>query len=171
MIAINQRYVSSTLITGAVRAGVWHPARKRAVPRLPSFPLQIDTGLVDVNVHPTKKLVRLSREKEIARAMSEAVKTALLSNDLIPDAAAPSQIYLEESGRKLQPYPTRVMTSLRTAPYGISEALHAGTVMTDRQLRQTELPTGMVPVDAKLPVMEVIGAIGRDLYPGHNGYR
>ena len=62
--------------------------------------LEIDTELVDVNVHPTKKLVRLSREKEIARALSEAVKTALLSHDLIPDGVAPSQLYLEEACRE-----------------------------------------------------------------------
>ena len=32
--------------------------------------------------------------------------------------------------------------------------------MTDRQLRQTELQTGMVAVDTKLPVMDVIGQLG-----------
>jgi DNA mismatch repair protein MutL len=46
------------------------------------------------------------------------------------------------------------------APHGICETLHTGTAITDRQLRQTELQTGMVPVDAKLPVMEVIGQLG-----------
>jgi len=159
MIAINQRYVSSTLVTGAVREGYGTLLAKERFP-LAFLTLEIDTGLVDVNVHPTKKLVRLSRENEIARAMSEAVKTALLSNDLIPDAAAPSQIYLEESGSETATVPDPCYDFTPTAPYGISEALHAGTVMTDRQLRQTELPTGMVPVDAKLPVMEVIGQLG-----------
>ena len=79
---------------------------------------------------------------------------------MIPDVAAPSQIYLEESGRETATVPDLGYDFTPPAPYGISEALHAGTVMTDRQLRQTELPTGMVPVDAKLPVMEVIGQLG-----------
>jgi DNA mismatch repair protein MutL len=43
---------------------------------------------------------------------------------------------------------------------GTSESTHAGTVTTDRQLRQTELTTGNVPVDTKLPNMEVIGQLG-----------
>ena len=83
MIAINQRYVSSTLITGAVKEGYGTLLAKERFP-LAFLTLEIDTGLVDVNVHPTKKLVRLSREKEIARAVSEAVKTALLSQRFDP---------------------------------------------------------------------------------------
>ena len=45
-------------------------------------------------------------------------------------------------------------------PEGIRETVHAGTFLTDRQLRQTELRTGIIPVDVKLPVMEVIGQFG-----------
>jgi DNA mismatch repair protein MutL len=156
---INQRYVSSTIITGAIKEGYGTLLAKERFP-IAFLTLEIDTGLVDVNVHPTKKLVRLSREKEIARAVSEAVKTALLSHDLIPDVAAPSQIYLEESCEETATVPGMSYDFTAAAPYGISEALHSGTVMTDRQLRQTELPTGIVPLDAKLPLMEVIGQFG-----------
>jgi DNA mismatch repair protein MutL len=159
MIAINQRYVSSTIITGAIKAGYGTLLAKERFP-IAFFTLEIDTELVDVNVHPTKKLVRLSREKEIARAMSEAVKTALLSHDLIPAVVAPSHLYLEESCRETGTVPDLRYDFNAPAPPGISEALHSGTVMTDRQLRQTELPTGMVSVDAKLAVMEVIGQLG-----------
>ena len=159
LIAINQRYVSSTIITGAIKEGYGTLLAKERFP-IAFLTLEIDTGLVDVNVHPTKKLVRLSREKEIARAVSEAVKTALLSHDLIPDVAAPSQIYLEESCEETATVPGMSYDFTTPTPYGISEALHSGTVMTDRQLRQTELPTGMVPLDTKLPLMEVIGQFG-----------
>jgi DNA mismatch repair protein MutL len=47
----------------------------------------------------------------------------------------------------------------KTQP-GICETPHTGMVMTDRQLRQTELTTNVIPVDTKLPVMEVIGQLG-----------
>ena len=159
MIAINQRYVSSTIIVGAVKEGYGTLLPKERFP-VAFLSLEIDTEMVDVNVHPAKKLVRLSREQEIASAMSGAVKAVLLSQDLIPDVAAPSQIYIEESCRE-----TGTVTAMRydltaPAPHGICETLHTGTAMTDRQLRQTELQTGMVPVDAKLPVMEVIGQLG-----------
>ncbi|MCK9591557.1 MAG: DNA mismatch repair endonuclease MutL [Methanoregula sp.] len=159
MIAINQRYVSSTIILGAVKEGYGTLLSKDRFP-IAFLTFEIDTELVDVNVHPTKKLVRLSREKEITRAIREAVKTALLSHDLIPDVVAPSQLFLEESSKQTTTVPDLRYDFTVPAPPGISEALHSGTVMTDRQLRQTELLTGMVPVDAKLPVMEVIGQFG-----------
>ena len=159
MIAINKRYVSSPIIMGAVKAGYGTLLPKDRFP-VAFLSLDIDTEMVDVNVHPSKKLVRLSREQEIAGAMSEAVKTALLGQNLIPDGTAPSKIHLEESCRDAGTVPDMSYDFTAPAPHGISEALHPNTAMTDRQLRQTELQTGMVPVDAKLPAMEVIGQLG-----------
>jgi DNA mismatch repair protein MutL len=159
MISINQRYVSSPMIKGALKDGYGTLLSKDRFP-VAFLSLEIDTGLVDINVHPTKKLVRLSREKEIARAMSDAVKTALLSEDLIPNVITTSQSHLKKSCRK--PVIEYDFKYDFTAPAqsGIFEVPHPGTVMTDRQLRQTELQTGMVPVDTKLPVMDVIGQLG-----------
>ena len=159
MIAINHRYVSSKVITAAVKEGYGTLLSKDLFP-FAFLSLEIDTGLVDVNVHPTKKQVRLSREKEIARAISETVNSALLGHDLIPDIVTPSQLYLGESCDE-----TVTASDLRydfatPAHFGISEAMHSDTVTTDRQLRQTELSTGMIPPDAKLPSMEVIGQFG-----------
>ena len=159
MIAINQRSISSTIITGAIKEGYGTLLAKERFP-IAFLALEIDTDLVDVNVHPTKKLVRLSREKEIAQAISEAVKTALLSHDLIPDVVVPSQIYLEVACRETATASVMSYDFTAPVPYGISEALHSGTILTDRQLRQTELSTGMAPVDVKLPAMEVIGQLG-----------
>jgi DNA mismatch repair protein MutL len=159
MITINQRYISSTMISRAIKEGYGTLLAKEQFP-VSFLTLEIDTDLVDVNVHPAKKLVRLSREKEIARAMSEAVKTALLSHDLIPAAAAPSHLHLESVHRETATVPDLRYDFTAPGPYGTCEALHSGSHMTDRQLRQTELPTGMVPFDAKLPVMEVIGQLG-----------
>ena len=66
-VSINGRYVSAPLVTAAIRDGydtLLPPGR---------FPvafltLTIDTSFVDINVHPTKKEVRLSKEKEIGDA-------------------------------------------------------------------------------------------------------
>ncbi len=159
MIAINHRYVSSKVITAAVKEGYGTLLSKDLFP-FAFLSLEVDTGLVDVNVHPTKKQVQLSREKEIARAISETVNSALLGHDLIPDIVTPSQLYLGKSCEE-----TITASELRydfAAPshFGISEAMHSDTVTTDRQLRQTELSTGIIPPDAKLPSMEVIGQFG-----------
>ena len=92
IIAINQRYVSSPLISNAVKEGYSTLLPKDRLP-VAFLTLTIDTALVDVNVHPTKKEVRLSREGEIRDAIREAVNTALLSHDLIPAAGAPEPVY------------------------------------------------------------------------------
>jgi DNA mismatch repair protein MutL len=159
MIAINQRYVSSPLITGAIKEGYGTLLQKERFP-VAFLSLEIDTELVDVNVHPTKKLVRLSRENEIVQKIRESVTTALLSHDLIPAVRSQSHLSGVEPGKEAARESGLRYDLTTPASFGVSESTHAGTVTTDRQLRQTELTTGVVPLDAKLPVMEVIGQFG-----------
>ena len=78
MVFINQRFVSSTTIGGALIQGYGTLLSKDRFP-IAFISLTIDPHLVDVNVHPAKKLVRLSHEKEIASSVTEAVKAALSS--------------------------------------------------------------------------------------------
>jgi DNA mismatch repair protein MutL len=159
MLAINQRYISSAVINGAVRQGYGTLLPKDLYPVV-FLILEIDTSLVDVNVHPTKKLVRLSHEKEITRAIQDAVRTSLFRRNLIPDIAIPLQSAPGEPSLHAAAEPVMCYDFTAPEPSGIREATHAGTIMTDRQLRQTELGTGLVPAEAKLPVMEVIGQFG-----------
>jgi DNA mismatch repair protein MutL len=159
MIAINQRFVSSPIIIRALKDGYDTLLSKDRLP-VAFLSLEIDPGLVDINVHPTKKRVRLFREKEIARALSETVKTALLNRDLIPGVIVPSQPFLKEPcNDSVTEHDVRYDFTTPAHP-GIFETPHPGTGMTDRQLRQTELSTGTVPVKTKLPGMEVIGQLG-----------
>lgn len=158
LIAVNQRYVSSFVVTVAVKEGYGTLLSKDLFP-LAFLSLEIDTGLVDVNVHPTKKQVRFSREKEIVRAVSEAVNTALFSHDLIPGIAQPSPSRTGEPGKETPAESGMHYNFSEAVPEGIRET-HSGTLVTDRQLRQTELMTGIMPADVKLPAMEVIGQFG-----------
>jgi len=48
--------------------------------------IQIDPYLADVNVHPTKQEVRISKEKELMALISSAIAQSLREQDLIPDA-------------------------------------------------------------------------------------
>ncbi len=159
-VSVNQRFISSPAINDAIKAGYGTLLPKDRFP-VAFLSLGIDTTLVDVNVHPTKKQIRLSREKEIKEMIRKAVRDALLSHDLIPDAAAPGMTMplVPESPLPVKSYPL----STTEAPTGVFEPTHAGTTATDHRLRQTELPVHSEPsclVSSLLPEIEVIGEFG-----------
>jgi DNA mismatch repair protein MutL len=92
-ILLNGRYVRSIPLTNTLLSsyGTLLP-----VGRYPISVLQIemDPKLVDVNVHPAKLEVRLSKEKELAQLISHAVKSAFQQKTLIPKAFQPSQEFI-----------------------------------------------------------------------------
>jgi len=157
VISINSRYVSSAPITSAVIEGYGTLLSKERFPVV-FLSLTIDPMLVDVNVHPAKKLVKLSHEREICTAVQEAVKNALLITDLIPAGTV--------TGSKISTVQSHGAPSSATYKHalihspGVREPTHAGIITTDRQLRQTELPTGIQPETSVIPEMEVIGQVG-----------
>ncbi|MBB5171989.1 DNA mismatch repair endonuclease MutL [Texcoconibacillus texcoconensis] len=85
---INERYVRHYGLNRAIHDG-FHTLLP--VGRHPVVVLHInmDPQLVDVNVHPSKLEVRLSKEKELVDTVSEAIKKALSREQLIPDVAKP----------------------------------------------------------------------------------
>lgn len=85
-ILINGRYIKNYLLNKAIIAGY---GSKLMVGRFPIVALQIQTDplLVDVNVHPTKQEVRLSKEKELMELITSAIQAALAEKQLIPNAS------------------------------------------------------------------------------------
>src|SRR5699024_1398896 len=51
--------------------------------------IQVDTEIVDVNVHPTKMEVRFQNQQEIYGSVCEAVSRSLHHEELIPQVAVP----------------------------------------------------------------------------------
>jgi DNA mismatch repair protein MutL len=157
-VAINQRYISSPAITNAIKEGYGTLLPKDRFP-VAFLSLDIDPGLVDVNVHPTKKLVRLSREPEIARAVSDAVHRALAGHDLIPDIRPPGPAHAITVDTSFEPGHSRPYLHAAVKPGVVSEPTHTGTATTDRQLRQTELAPEPLPASS-IPPLRVIGEFG-----------
>jgi DNA mismatch repair protein MutL len=161
LVSVNQRFITSPVISDAIRAGYGTLLPKDRFP-VAFLTLAIDTGLVDMNVHPTKKQIRLTREKEITDSVRDAVHRALLAHDLIPEGCPPPVMEL----------PADLPPAAAAAPYaapptlppaGVFESTHAGTAATDMRLRQTELPVDTAPsylVSSLLPAIEVIGEFG-----------
>lgn len=84
-ILINGRYIKNFLLNRAILDGY---GSKLMVGRFPLavINIQIDPYLADVNVHPTKQEVRISKERELMALISQAVAISLKEQDLIPDA-------------------------------------------------------------------------------------
>ncbi|MFV0558253.1 MAG: DNA mismatch repair endonuclease MutL [Enterococcus sp.] len=83
---INGRYIKNFALNKALVNGY---GSKLMIGRFPIAVLEItmDPLLVDVNVHPTKQEVRLSKEAELTKLISQAVNEALREVNLIPNAA------------------------------------------------------------------------------------
>ncbi len=83
-VIINGRYIKNYALNKAIINGY---QSKLMVGRFPIAVLEItmDPLLVDVNVHPTKQEVRLSKEKELMELISRGIAESLRQINLIPD--------------------------------------------------------------------------------------
>ncbi|WP_192944304.1 DNA mismatch repair endonuclease MutL [Ligilactobacillus agilis] len=81
---INGRYIKNFRISKAVVAGY---GSKLMVGRYPLavVNIKLDPLLVDVNVHPTKQEVRISKEEQLEFLLTKAVSQALSQENLIPN--------------------------------------------------------------------------------------
>ncbi len=157
-VSVNQRFITSPLINDAIKAGYGTLLPKDRFP-VAFLNLTIDTALVDVNVHPTKKQVRLSRENEVTEIIKKSVRDALLTHDLIPSAEPSSTTMPTAPEPRAAPVKSYDL-SPSFGPAGVFECTHAGTAATDQRLRQTELSVDTAPtylVSSLLPEIEVIG--------------
>ncbi len=145
-LSINGRSILSRKIAAAVREGYGNLLPKDRYP-VAFMDVAIDTGLVDVNVHPTKREVRLSREREILEAVTAAVRKALADHDLsrnAPEEPVQQQIVADDT-----PPVARETEAVYAAGH------RGGPALADRRLRRTEREGEK----NLLPAMEPIGQV------------
>ncbi len=87
VIAVNGRPVRSRLLSAAIRAGYGELLPRDRHPIVFLF-LRIDAGLVDVNVHPTKREVRFGEDRKVFGLIEAAVREALMAFETAPVLAA-----------------------------------------------------------------------------------
>lgn len=116
---INGRYVKNFALIKAVLAGY---GSKLMVGRFPYavVNIELDPLLCDVNVHPTKKEVRLSKENELAHLLTQAIYQRIAQENLIPDANLDeSKLKIQESSqayKNIQPEKTELIQTLLGEP-------------------------------------------------------
>ena len=82
---INGRYVKNYTVLRAAQAG-YHTLLPIGRYPIAFLQIEMDPILVDVNVHPTKLEVRLSKEDELYELIMDGIKKAFQQQQLIPDA-------------------------------------------------------------------------------------
>jgi DNA mismatch repair enzyme (predicted ATPase) len=108
-----------------------------------------------VNVHPTKREIRLSRERDVMISVQDAVYSSLHEERIFPEAATPAEPAAKPVLPKLEDFVQEAAIPFKpTAPH-ISHA--ASSKQTERQLRRTEAAS-YTPVDVEIP--EILGQVG-----------
>ena len=150
-LSVNGRPVASRSLAQAVRVGFGD-----TVPR-PRFPvgvlhLTIDPARVDVNVHPTKREVRLAAGREVEDAVRRAVAEALVGARRLSEPAgrsglpptAPPLRAVGPAGRAPRPPPA-------PRPLALQRTLGPG---------RGELEAAGVPAAAGRPRLALLGSVG-----------
>ncbi|TSO25927.1 DNA mismatch repair endonuclease MutL [Lactobacillus sp. LL6] len=76
-ILLNGRYIKNYQLAASVMDGYGAKLTTRHYP-IAIVNIKVDPLLVDVNVHPTKQEVRLSKEKELSRLITSAISTTFI---------------------------------------------------------------------------------------------
>lgn len=121
-ILVNGRFIKNFSVSNAVIRGY---GSKLMVGRFPMGVININTDplLVDVNVHPQKAEIRLSKEVELSALIIDTVKSCFADENLIPDAY--ENLYGQTQSKKNEtPVPKQV------APWAKSDIGQTTTVNT-----------------------------------------
>lgn len=152
-ISVNRRTIASRALAGAVREayGTLLPAGRYPVAFLD---LTLAPSEVDVNVHPTKKEVRLSREDEIRKELVSVIQESLEGECLIPAVGS-----VADASPGME-HPERCKYGIpEVGESGVREPLLRERIATGRQLSLTGRQQD-APVGSKNPELEIIGQLG-----------
>lgn len=83
---VNGRYIKSPVITSAIEQGYKGFLMNHRYPFV-TLMLTIDSGCIDVNVHPTKMEVRFTNQQEVYDLFSQTIHDALKQSSLIPEVS------------------------------------------------------------------------------------
>lgn len=103
-ITINHRYIRNFELTKAIISGY---ESKLMVGRYPIavVNIELDPVLVDVNVHPAKREVRLSKEDQLTTLIRQTIRQRIAGENLIPDVGekviTPTQAEIDKLDQRL----------------------------------------------------------------------
>ncbi|WP_440953107.1 DNA mismatch repair endonuclease MutL [Methanococcoides sp. FTZ1] len=117
---INGRGISSKSISNAVRLGYYNLMPKGRFP-VAVLDLELDLTDVDVNVHPAKRYVRMSHEREVCDSVTLAVENALRVEQLVPEVSLSEKkpvqtVFVEKTEEIAKEAPKEVYEDITVEP-------------------------------------------------------
>ncbi|HJJ90553.1 MAG TPA: DNA mismatch repair endonuclease MutL [Methanocorpusculum sp.] len=168
-LSINHRQVTSRQVLWAVRRGYGTLLPKDMYPAV-FLDLEIDPSDVDVNVHPTKKEVRLSRERDVLEGVQDAIYCVLHEQRVfgmetaskLPPSSLNEECEVSYGVASSIPSETSLDARCSLSPKApvctsLKSPVAATFHLTDKQLRRTEFFEP--PLETTEFVPEVLGQI------------
>lgn len=136
-IIINGRYIKNYQLNKAILSGYGSKLMGGRFP-IAVLRIQMDPLLVDVNVHPTKQEVRLSKEQNLMFLITKAIQDTLREERLIPEGAdnLKFQHLVAKSNRK-KVEQTELTLEIPNASTTNSETIENSTTKNNLRFNQT----------------------------------
>ncbi len=100
---INGRYIKSQLINRAIEEAYKPYTMSHRYP-FTCLNLEMDSQMIDVNVHPTKMEVRFTNQEQIFRTIYDALSIALRGKELIPEVVLKKESVKKEPVKAAEPF-------------------------------------------------------------------
>lgn len=156
-LTINSRQITSHSLQWAIREGYGTLLPKGMYPAV-YLDITIDSRDIDVNVHPTKREVRISREREVKSYLQDAVYTALHDAEIF-DPATEEKKPIEQMQLSTEPEekPVNFQPAISTP---VKNPSYSTPKKTETQLRRTESGLKEVIQEMKNNLPDILGQIG-----------
>ncbi len=141
---INGRYITSLTLAHALAAGYGEMLPRGLYP-LGAILITLDPEEIDVNVHPAKTEVRLSREREIHDAVYHLVKQALKSASVVPVFSPANADSSGQSQTSFAPSAAHSFSHNDTRIPGVGEMRSFDTTAAIDFFRTAARPTSEIP--------------------------
>jgi len=140
-IFINGRFIHSLTLSHALAAGYGELIPRGMFP-VGALLLTVDPTEVDVNVHPAKTEVRLSREREIHDALCHLVKEALRQDGIIPSFKATEPLRSADSSQRIDPREPSLEKDSRSLIPGVRQEQRFDTNLLSELYKTPEVQVG-----------------------------
>ncbi|WP_042356186.1 DNA mismatch repair endonuclease MutL [Bacillus rubiinfantis] len=144
---INGRFIKNYPLVKAIQEG-YHTLLPIGRYPIALMNIEMDPLLVDVNVHPSKMEVRMSKETELNELVTTAIKTVFKSKVLIPTSYSSIKKQTEQSEQTVLDLNEGTVT-----PEAVEEKKKLASSWPEKENRATEKPidSRMVEVTDSLP--------------------